>query len=279
DWTVEATWRKANPNYGISVEPEHIALQCRKAMQSPASQASFLTKHLDVWIQTDQALFDMAAWDGCAERGLALDQFEGEHCLIALDLATKTDIAAVILLFEKDGKLITFGRFYVPEAAFDVPHQATYRAWASQGHMITTPGNIIDFDRIEADILELTTRFRVDEIAYDPWQATQLATRLQTQGARVIEFRQTVANFSEPTKQLDALMRSGKIVHDGNPVLAWMIGNVVGHYDAKENVYPGKERPENKIDGAVALIMAIGRHMVFEEKCDLNDFLWNAISA
>jgi phage terminase large subunit-like protein len=145
--------------------------------------------------------------------------------------------------------------------------------------MIATPGNIIDFERIEADILEATTRFQVGEVAYDPWQATQLATRLQTQGARVVEFRQTVANFSEPTKQLDALMRSGKIVHDGNSVLAWMIGNVVGHYDAKENVYPRKERPENKIDGAVALIMAIGRHMVFEEQpsLSLEEFLANAV--
>jgi len=277
DWTSEETWRKANPNYGISVEPEHLALQCRKAMQSPASRASFLTKHLDVWIQADQALFDMAAWERCADRGLALDQFDGEPCLIAVDLATKTDIAAVVFLFERDGKLIPFGRFYVPEAAFDVPHQATYRAWASQGQLIATPGNIIDFDRIEADILEATTRFQVGEIAYDPWQATQLATRLQTQGARVVEFRQTVANFSEPTKQLDALTRSGRIAHDGNPVLAWMIGNVVGHYDAKENVYPRKERPENKIDGAVALIMAIGRHMVFEEQPDLDEFLKNAV--
>jgi phage terminase large subunit-like protein len=104
----------------------------------------------------------------------------------------------------------------------------------------------------------------VREIAYDPWQATQLATRLQQQGAKVVEFRQTVANFSEPTKELDALMRAGTIAHDGDPVLAWMLGNVVGHYDAKENVYPRKERPENKIDGAVALIMALGRHMVHE---------------
>jgi phage terminase large subunit-like protein len=201
----------------------------------------------------------------------------GERCLIAVDLATKTDIAAVILLFERDGKLIPFGRFYVPEAAFDVPHQATYRAWASQGQMIATPGDVIDFERIERDILEATTRYQVGEIACDPWQATQLATRLQAQGARVVEYRQTVANFSEPTKQLDALMRSGKIAHDGNAVFAWMIGNVVGHYDAKENVYPRKERQENKIDGAVALIMAVGRQMVFKEQFDFDEFIKNAV--
>jgi phage terminase large subunit-like protein len=136
---------------------------------------------------------------------------------------------------------------------------------------------VIDFGQIEADILAFSQRFDVREIAYDPWQATQLATRLQDQGDQVIEFRQTVANFSEPTKELDALMRSGRIAHDGDPVLAWMLGNVVGHYDAKENVYPRKERAENKIDGAIALIMALGRHLVADDGLDLDDFLNNPV--
>jgi phage terminase large subunit-like protein len=246
------------------VEAEHIALQCRKAMQSPASQASFLTKHLNVWIQTDQALFDMRAWDRCTDARLALPLFEGQPCTIAVDLASKTDIAAVLLLFERDGTLIPFARFYLPEAPIDETRNASYRGWAVEGRLIPTPGDVIDFGQIEADLLEFSQRFEVREIAYDPWQATQLATRLGQQGAKVVEFRQTLANFSEPTKELDALMRAGKIAHDGDPVLAWMLGNVVGHYDAKENVYPRKERSENKIDGAVALIMAIGRHMVHE---------------
>ncbi len=278
DWTAEETWRKANPNFAVSVEPEHIAMQCRKAMQSPASQASFLTKHLNVWIQTDQALYDMRAWERCTDESLSLQLFEGEPCIVAVDLASKTDMAAVILLFERDGKIIPFGRFYLPEAAVDETRNASYRGWALQGRLILTPGDVIDFDQIEADLLEISRRFQLGEIAYDPWQATQLATRLQQQGASVIEFRQTVANFSEPTKELDALMRSGKIAHDGDPVLAWMIGNVVGHYDAKENVYPRKERPENKIDGAIALIMAIGRHMVFEETGKVDAFLKNPVT-
>jgi phage terminase large subunit-like protein len=146
-----------------------------------------------------------------------------------------------------------------------------------EDRLVLTPGDVIDFGQIEADILEFSRRFDVREIAYDPWQATQLATRLQEQGAQVIEFRQTVANFSEPTKELDALMRSGRIAHDGDPVLAWMLGNVVGHYDAKENVYPRKERPENKIDGAIALIMALGRHLVAEDAPNLDDFLNNPV--
>ena len=138
-------------------------------------------------------------------------------------------------------------------------------------------GDIIDFSLIEADLMSFTSRFQVRNIGYDPWQATQLATRLKDQGASVVEFRQTVANFSEPTKELDGLMRSGKIAHDGNPALSWMIGNVVGHYDAKDNVYPRKERAENKIDGAIALIMAIGLNMVPDESGNLDDFLANAV--
>ena len=147
---------------------------------------------------------------------------------------------------------------------------------------IVTKAGVIYKD-IDVDVLlvqptlECSRRFDMREVAYDRWQATQLATRLQDQGADVIEFRQTVANFSEPTKELDALMRSGRIAHDGDPVLAWMLGNVVGHYDAKENVYPRKERPENKIDGAIALIMALGRHMVVKNEPTLDDFINNIV--
>ena len=118
-----------------------------------------------------------------------------------------------------------------------------------------------DFDQIESDLVNDLARFDVQEIGFDPWQSTQMMNRLAAAGANVTEFRQVVANFSEPTKDLDALMRKQGLVHDGNPVMAWMIGNVVGHYDAKDNVYPRKERPENKIDGAVALIMVRGLKM------------------
>ena len=277
DWTSEATWRKANPNYGISVEPEHLLLQCRKAMQSPASKSSFMTKHLNVWIQTDQALFDMPAWERCSDPALKIEQFEGEPCVIAVDLASKTDLAAVIVLFARDGKLIPFGRYYLPQSAIDGSRHAAYRGWASKGWIVPTPGDIIDFSTIETELMSFTSRFQVRNIGYDPWQATQLATRLKDQGASVVEFRQTVANFSEPTKELDALMRSGKIAHDGNLALSWMIGNVVGHYDAKDNVYPRKERAENKIDGAVALIMAICLHAAPDNSANLDEFLKNAV--
>lgn len=263
DWTEEATWRKANPNYGISVEPEHVAALCRKAMSSPASQANFLTKHLNVWIQTNEALYDMRAWDRCYDETLDIEDFVGMPCRIAIDLASKVDIAALVVLFERDGKIYPFPRFYLPEQAIAESRNDSYKGWEFEEKLITTPGDVIDIGRIEQDILDLSSRFQVMEVGADPWQAQYLLNRLTEQGANVVEYRQTVQNFSEPTKELDALMRSGKIAHNSGPrdPLSWMIGNVVGHYDAKENVYPRKERPENKIDGAISLIMSLGLHI------------------
>jgi phage terminase large subunit-like protein len=261
DWTDEATWRKANPNFGVSVEAQNLASMCSKAMQSPASQAAFLTKHLNVWIQTDQALYDTRAWDKCGDATLDIEDFIGKPCRIGVDLATKVDLAAVALLFEDGDRLVAFPRFYVPEAAIEETRNASYRGWQIEGHIIETPGDVTDFNQIESDLRADLERFDVIELGFDPWQSAQMSTSLLTSGANVVEFRQILSNFSEPTKELDALMRNGTIAHNANPVLAWCIGNVVGHYDAKENVFPRKERPENKIDGAVALISALGLKM------------------
>ena len=124
-----------------------------------------------------------------------------------------------------------------------------------------TPGNETDFGAIESDILDLCKRFDVQSVAYDPWAATQLAQRLSAEDVPVFEFRANTQNFSEPTKELDAAMRTQRIQHDGNPVLEWCVSNVVGRYDVRSNVYPRKARPEQKIDAGIALIMAVARCM------------------
>src|SRR6185312_5104687 len=131
----------------------------------------------------------------------------------------------------------------------------------AENWLVITEGNETDFSRIEDDILDLCKRFEVLSVAYDPWAATQLAQRLAAQKVPVVEFRATTQNFSEPTKELDAAMQAGRIEHDGNPVLEWCLGNVVGRYDARSNVYPRKSRPEQKIDAAITLIMGVARSM------------------
>lgn len=269
DWTDESSWRKANPNWGVSVQPDVVAQLAAKAMQMPAAQANFKTKHLDVWVNADQAWMDMRAWDRCADPELTLEQFAGETCYVGLDLASKTDIAARVVVFPKviDGQAhyYLFGRYFLPEQAIDDGRNSQYRGWATQDLVTVTPGDVLDFQAVEDDVLAISSAHQVAEVAYDPWQATQLAQRLQANGATTVEFRNTVGNFSAPMKELDALARSGRLHHNGDPVLTWMVSNVVCHTDAKENIYPRKERPENKIDGVIAAITALGRAMVAQD--------------
>ena len=266
DWTDETSWRKANPNWGVSVQPDVVAQLAAKAMQMPAAQANFKTKHLDVWVNADQAWMDMRAWDRCADPDLTIERFAGEPCYIGLDLASKTDMAARVAIFPKviDGQAhyYLFGRYFLPEQAIDDGRNSQYRGWATQDLVTVTPGDVLDFQAVEDDVLAISSAHQVAEVAYDPWQATQLAQRLQANGATTVEFRNTVGNFSAPMKELDALARSGRLHHNGDPVLTWMVSNVVCHTDAKENIYPRKERPENKIDGVIAAITALGRAMV-----------------
>ncbi|KGB22145.1 Phage terminase large subunit [Acetobacter pomorum] len=151
-----------------------------------------------------------------------------------------------------------FATFYLPQRAVDEAANAQYQGWAIDGYLQTTPGDVTDFETVEAGLLEDKNSFSVTDVAYDPWQATQLAQRMSEKDVPMREYRQTVQNFSEAMKELEALVLSGRLHHDGNPVLEWCISNVVCHTDAKDNIYPRKERVENKIDGAVSLIMALG---------------------
>ncbi|KVK77960.1 terminase [Burkholderia sp. MSMB1498] len=265
DWTTEEALIKANPNWGISVQPEVLVPLQAKAMQLPSAVNNFKTKHLNEWVNADTAWMDMRAWDRCADAALDLDTFAGQSCWIGLDLASKTDIAALMLLFahpEIEGGYAIFGRYYLPEDTVMATSNSQYAGWMRNGRLTVTPGNVIDFGWIEADLIEMSSRFQVQGVAFDPFQATQLSTRMLAEGLPMIELRPTVLNFSEPMKALEALVLQRRLIHDGDPVLGWMVSNVVAHLDAKDNIYPRKERPENKIDGIVALIMALSRALV-----------------
>jgi len=262
DWTLEESLIKANPNWGISVRPEVLLPLQAKAMQMPSAVNNFKTKHLNEWVNADTAWMDMRSWDRCADSGLDIESYAGQPCWIGLDLASKTDIAALLLVFahlEIDGGFAVFGRYYLPEDTVHATGNSQYPGWMGSGRLTVTPGNVIDFSWIEADLIDFASRFAIQAVAFDPFQATQLSTRMLAEGLPMIEVRPTVLNFSEPMKTLEALVLQGKLIHDGDPVLGWMVSNVVAHLDAKDNIYPRKERPENKIDGIVALIMALSR--------------------
>lgn len=258
-WTDPSMLRKANPNYGVSVSEDYLLSRHRDAMQNARMQGIYQVKHLNRWVGARTAYFELPKWLAC-RREVTLDQFHGQQCWAGLDLATKTDINALVLLFEPEpGRFVVFGRFYLPEATVDRHDNQHYQAWAREGRLIVTDGEIVDMERIRDDVLDLGRRFRID-LGYDPYQATMMANSLASGGMICTEVGQTVLNFSQPMKDIDGLIRTGSMEHDGCPVMTWMIGNVTAKVDAKENVYPRKERPENKIDGPVALIIAKARH-------------------
>lgn len=266
DWTDPAVWPKANPNYGVSVLEEDFERSAREAMNKPSAQNNFLTKRLNVWVNADSAWMDMRAWDRCGNPALRLEDFEGEEAIAAFDLASKVDIAARVLLFRRDRKYYAFGRYYLPEHAVEDGRNSQYSGWARAGRLVVTDGNVVDYDRIETELKEDASRFRLVEVPYDPFQAMQFSQRMLAEGLPMVEMRPTVLNFSEPMKELEKLVLEGNFEHDGDPVLTWMVSNVVCHRDAKDNIYPRKEREENKIDGVVALIMALGRAMAGREE-------------
>jgi len=274
DWTDESIWQKANPNWGVSVNPDDIKRKARKAMEMAAAQNNFLTKHLNKWVNADTAWMDMRAWEKCAQN-IHLDDFEHKKCWIAVDLASKTDIASVAIIFKENDNYQLFVKHYLNEDAADDGRNSQYQGWAIEEKIIITPGNVTDYSYIEDDLKLLADRFDVQEMAFDPWQASYIMQRLAEGGLNSIEYRQTVQNMSEPMKELEALVMQGKLQHDGCPVMTWMISNVVAHLDAKENIYPRKEFHENKIDGVVATIMALGRAMIEEETPLPGIEVWN----
>jgi phage terminase large subunit-like protein len=278
DWGSEAALRKANPNFGVSVQAEFLQNKLKEALTNSRKQTAFQTKHLNVWVGAREAYFNIQRWRECANEALSLDDFEGRQCFVGLDLASKVDIAALELVFPLgDDRYARFGRYYLPEETAEAADNEHYAGWARDGRIIVTPGQMIDFRQIREDILEIRDRFNVAELAYDPDQATMLVTDLMDEGLDVVEMRPIVRNFSEPMKHLDGLIRSHRVEHDGCPVMTWMMANVIAKEDAKDNVYPRKDRPEAKIDGPVALIMALGRAMVYEAEPDISEFLNNPI--
>lgn len=265
DWTSPAALRKANPNFGISVDEDFLLSQQRQAMQSAAKQTRFKTKHLNIWCSAKSAWLNMLEWAKCADRTLRREQFKGERCYLVLDLASRSDVCVLMLIFvrEIEGKqhFYLFGDYYLPEFAIENAEKNAnaYRKWVIEGFLQQHDGAEIDFDLIEEDMLARVAEFGPDEVVFDPYRAAQLEQRLTKNGVTAVELGQTVKNLSLPMKEFESAIKAGRVHHDGNPMLTWMMSNVVAKLDAKDNIYPRKEKPEQKIDGPVAAIMGVAR--------------------
>lgn len=285
DWADPAVLVKANPNIGISVDPEWLIAQQRDAVLHPAHQNRFKTKHLNVWCSASVAGINMHSWKLCADPDLRVEEFEGKPCFGSLDLASKVDLCAWAKVFVKmiNGQrhYYAFVRHFLPEKAVEEggPNRKNYEKWSHLGRLVLTPGSETDFDMVREEVKGDSLRHQVEEICYDPWRATQLAHQLSKDGAKVIEVGQTTKNMGEAFDELLTAIKAGRFHHDGCPVLEWEASNVIAKETIKGLRIPSKERREAKIDGIVALVMAIMRAMVAEPGDAVVDWLRDPVVA
>lgn len=274
DWRDESTWLKANPNLGISVTHKYLREQVTEAIGMPSKEN--IVKRLNFCFWTEQAnrWIQMDLWAACGVGG-PIDEgaLAGRNAFIGLDLSTTEDIGAAAIVFprtegEEGSKFRVVWRFWIPELtmrARSERERTMLEGWVAKGLVKATPGNTTDYDIIREDLNVIGDTFAIKELAYDPWNATQLATQLGGDGFTVVPIRQGFQSLTEPTKELGKLIKAIDIDHGGNPVAGWMASNVSVAQDAASNLKPDKKSSADRIDGIVALITALARAIVHPE--------------
>ncbi|MDR2342831.1 MAG: terminase large subunit [Campylobacteraceae bacterium] len=259
-WKKEENWEKVNPALGYGVTLDGLRSQFTKALESGEEEVAFKTKHLNMWTNASRVWIKDEVWTLLNPSACSLT--EGRECYAGLDLSSTTDISSLIAIFPNpDGSFDTLRRYYIPEDNMRSRvrrDRVPYIDWHNKGYITTTPGNVIDYDYIEKDILFIAEKFRLKLLNYDRFMATQIITHLSDEGIEVNGFGQGFVSMNAPTKMLETLVLQGKINHENDPVLRWMISNVELQMDAAGNVKCDKGKSRDKIDGVVALIMSIG---------------------
>lgn len=268
DFTDPAVWAKANPNLGVSLKRDYMAEQCERAKTTPSYLNTFLRYHLDIWTQQRERWIPVEKWTAC-DRVVDPDSLKGKRCWAGLDLSTKLDLTALVLCFPVIGGYDFLFRFWCPEETIverSKKDRVPYDAWARDGWLTATPGNVVDYDFPKAELKALSGLYTIEEVAFDPWNATQTANDLQTDGLTCVEFRQGFPSMSEPSKEFEKIVvakQCGHVTPQGvNPVMRWMLSNVAVRRDPADNIKPDKSRASGRIDGVVASIMGLGRAML-----------------
>jgi phage terminase large subunit-like protein len=264
DWLDEKTWAKANPNYGVSVKVDDMRALATKAKNMPAAAATFKQKRLNLWVNADAPWLSLDGW----RRGQTIwseDDLRGRACFIGIDLSSKIDLTAVVLLFPPDETTDDVTWRIIPwcltpeDSLVERAHRdrAPYETWVRQGFLRTNPGNRIDQDAVRELVQLAADRYDVQQIGVDPWNAGNLMKDLgETDGYPVIEVPQNLAQMSAPSKDFEADVLDALVDAGGHPLMGWCISNAVVQRDNKDNIYPTKKRSRGRIDPVVAALIA-----------------------
>lgn len=271
DWTDPATWAKANPSLGVTFSIDRLYEACESAKQNPAEENSFRQLRLSQWVKQAVRWMPMEKWDAC---GTPIDTafLRGRPCYGGLDLSSTQDLTALVLVFpptEDDEPYYILPFCWVPKETIDIRSRkdhVNYDLWARQGFIQTTEGNVVDYDSIEQFILSLREIYDIREIAYDRWNAQMLVQHLADEGLSMVAMGQGFLSMSNPTKDLMRLTLEQKLCHGGHPVLRWCMDNIVVRTDPAGNIKIDKARATEKVDAAVALVMALDRALRNEQQ-------------
>lgn len=266
DWFDPTVWIKANPNMGVSVDEVNFAAKAKKAKENPEDAANFKIKHLNMYLDSLNQFFSTNKWVDCRDTNLKLEDFKGKSCYAAIDLATKIDIVSICYIFLVGGIYYLFFKNYCPQARIDLVRNRNYLRYVEEGDLISMPGDVINIPKLQEIILEDAKMFKFISFFYDPWNATEMATRLSAKSIEMVEFRMNTGNLSEPMKKWRELMMERKCKHNTKAMLEWCISNVVAKVDANDNVYPRKDNEALKIDPCISAIMCIAGHLQDTQK-------------
>lgn len=261
DWSNPNNFIKANPSLGVTVQADYLQQQVSKAKNNTSLEVGVRTKNLnewvstsDIWISNDLLLKSTQSFN--------LDDFKERTAYIGVDLASVSDLTAIAVMIPIDGKYYFKTHYYLPQTALqDNSNAELYKKWKRKGYLTITAGNVTDYDYLLADIIKVSNTLFIDKIAYDQYNATQWAINATTEGLPLEPFSQALWSFNRPTKELERLIKSDRVVFDDNEITRWCFSNVTLKYDHNENAKPVKTESQQKIDGVIAIIEALGIYL------------------
>ncbi|NWG72717.1 MAG: terminase large subunit [Parvularculaceae bacterium] len=273
DWALETTWRKANPNFGVSVHAEGIRIACDVAKRKPSARNEFLRKRLNLWTEGDVAWMGMDRWDACAG-AVDLEALRGQPCYVGVDLSSTRDTTALVAVWPMHRVSKNLDSDYIAQKYAVVPwifvpadtisergprERKLFEAWARDGLVTATSGDMVDYEAVWQQLLELNDRYGVQEAVFDRWQASALIGKCEQVGILTVAHGQGYKDMSPAMKLAETLIGRGQIDHGGHPVLRWMFSNVRVKRDPADNIKPDKARSADRIDGIVAMLMGLQR--------------------